>query len=164
MSTALIASAVCLVLPIAFLLGAALHAAQKMLNEKAAESRTARVASSALEVLSAIIHDVASDIQPKLLAAASDGVFTPEERESLKASVTDEFKKVMGSKGLAELQKVLAVEAGSMGVVLGGMAESVIRGLEAKRPAEPVGLPVTADVVAQVQGAALPLAPALAAK
>ncbi|QSQ19306.1 hypothetical protein JY651_28670 [Pyxidicoccus parkwayensis] len=126
---------------LAGLVAAALLALTRKLQAQAGESKLAQVGARASMVAEAIVRDVEVTLKPKLEAAASDGVLTPDELKKLKDEALAELKRSLGERGLAELQDVLKLTAGSVGTFLSGLIEAALDRMKASRA------PATADEV-----------------
>lgn len=100
-------------------------------------------------VLSAVreVHQVTVEA---LKSARADGQLTPDERAQVKQVAVDGAKSYLGSKGLAELAKVLGLDLGGVDKLLGTRIEAAVHDLKRAR--------ATNGVNASGPGAELPFA------
>lgn len=126
---------------LAGLIAAALVALTKKLQAQAGESKLAQVGARASMLAEAVVRDIEVTLKPKLEQAVSDGVLTSAELKQLKDEALAELKRSLGERGLAELQQVLHLTAGSVGTFLSGLIEAALDRMKASRA------PATADEV-----------------
>ncbi|QSQ24872.1 hypothetical protein JY651_08000 [Pyxidicoccus parkwayensis] len=126
---------------LAGLIAAALVALTKKLQAQAGESKLAQVATRASMLAEGIVRDLEVTLKPTLEAAASDGVLTAVELQHIKATALEQLKASLGQRGLAELQQVLQLSAGSVGTFLSGLIEAALDRMKSARA------PATADEV-----------------
>jgi len=129
---------------LAGLIAAALVALTKKLQAQAGESKLAQVATRASMLAEGIVRDLEVTLRPKLEAASADGILTAAELQHIKATALEQLKTSLGQRGVAELQEVLKLTAGSVGTFLSGLIEAALDRMKASRAA------ATADEVVSV--------------
>ncbi|QQR48532.1 hypothetical protein JKA73_11015 [Myxococcus xanthus] len=107
---------------------------------KGEESKLAAVGHRAAALAEGIVRDIEVTLKPELEAAAADGVLTQAELQQLKATALDRLKTSLGERGLAELQAVLKLFAGSVGAHLSGLIEAALDRMKASRGGPVVAL------------------------
>ncbi|MFP2964506.1 hypothetical protein ACLEPN_44115, partial [Myxococcus sp. 1LA] len=122
------------------LLAAALAALTRKLSVQAEESKLALVGHRATVLAEGIVRDIEVTMKLELEAAAADGILTAEELHRLKATAMDRLMTSLGERGLAELQEVLKLSAGSVGAFLSGLIEAALDKMKASRGSPVVNL------------------------
>ncbi|WP_163998701.1 hypothetical protein [Pyxidicoccus caerfyrddinensis] len=118
---------------LAGLVAAALVALTKKLHAQAGESKLAQVATRASMLAEGVVRDIEVTLKPKLEAASADGTLSDAELQSIKAAALEQLKASLGQRGLAELQQVLQLTAGSVGTFLSGLIEAALDRMKASR-------------------------------
>ncbi|WP_163869610.1 hypothetical protein [Myxococcus eversor] len=130
---------------------------------QAGESKLALVAARVSMLAEGIVRDIEVTMKPKLEAAAADGELTPAEFQQLKDEALQRLLKSLGDRGLAELQQVLQLSAGSVGLFLSGLIEAALDKMKAGRGGSTVDDVMTAALSLGAIGSSAALAPAVAA-
>lgn len=125
---------------LAALLVAGLTGLTQKLQAQAEESKLAAVGHRAAALAEGIVRDIEVTMKPELEAAAADGVLTQAELQHLKATALERLKTSLGERGLAELQAVLKLSAGSLGTYLSGLIEAALDRMKASRGGPVVAL------------------------
>jgi hypothetical protein len=81
----------------------------------------------------AAVRDVHQVLVEELKAASADGRLTPEERARAKKMAIDKARSYLGTKGLAELCKVLGLDAEGIENLLGTRVEATVHDLKRSR-------------------------------
>ncbi|MBZ4402447.1 hypothetical protein [Myxococcus sp. AS-1-15] len=152
-------------LPVVFtalggLIAAALLALTKKLNAQAGESKLAAIFARATSLSEAVVRDIEVTLKPLLEAKVADGVLTKAELDELKAAALAKLKESLGANGLAELQQVLKLSAGSVGTFLSGLIEAALDRMKASKVSGPTFVDATS---LGALGSAAALAPVVAA-
>ncbi|MBJ6762813.1 hypothetical protein JGU66_18775 [Myxococcaceae bacterium JPH2] len=116
---------------LAGLIAAALYALTRMLSAQGTESKLAQVLSRASTLAEAVVREVQVTLRAELEKAAADGVLTTDELAKIKAAAVAQLKASLGEHGLKELQDVLRLTAGNIGVYLGGLIEAAVDRMKA---------------------------------
>ncbi|NTX54608.1 hypothetical protein [Myxococcus sp. CA039A] len=130
---------------------------------QAGESKLALVAARVSMLAEGIVRDIEVTMKPKLEAAAADGELTPAEFQQLKDEALQRLLKSLGDRGLAELQQVLQLTAGSVGSFLSGLIEAALDKMKADRGGSTVDDVMTAALSLGAIGSTAAVAPAVAA-
>ncbi|WP_426730255.1 hypothetical protein [Myxococcus faecalis] len=145
---------------LAGLIAAALLALTRKLNAQAGESKLAAIFARATSLSEAVVRDIEVTLKPLLAAKVADGVLTKAELDELKAAALAKLKESLGANGLAELQQVLKLSAGSVGTFLSGLIEAALDRMKASKVSGPTFVDVTS---LGALGSAAALAPVVAA-
>ncbi len=97
----------------------------------------------------AAVREVQQVTVEAIKAASADGKLTPEERAKVKQAAIDSVKSHLGTKGLAELAKILGLEGGAIEKLLSTRVEAAVHDLKQAR---------ATNGVAGTAGAELPFA------
>lgn len=128
----------------------ALNALREKLTHDGKASRLAFVIERSLVLAGAIVRDLEATMRPLLKEASADGKLTTEEIRRIKSAALIQLQASLKDKGLKELQEVLRIEAGQLGVVLGGFVERALDNMKAEQAR---GLPPVLQVTPRPQAA-----------
>ncbi|MFY2557217.1 hypothetical protein ACN469_06265 [Corallococcus terminator] len=161
-SSILVSVAPVLATALAALIVSGLTGLTRKLQAQAGESRLALVASHASLLAEGIVRDIEVTMKPKLEAAAADGELTAAEFQQLTDEALQRLVKSLGKRGLAELQQVLQLTAGSVGSSLSGLIEAALDKMKADHGGSTVDEVMTAALSLGAIGSSAALAPAMA--
>lgn len=110
------------------------------------------------------VKDLQQSVVDEIKAASVDGKITEEEKRRIKEKAISAVKSHLGTKGLAEVAKILGLEGGALEGLLSSKVEAAVHDLRRTAPAvnaPVVATPIVNDVAQG--GASSPLASAPAA-
>jgi hypothetical protein len=81
----------------------------------------------------AAVREIQQVTVEAIKAASADGKLTPEERAKVKQAAIDSVKSHLGTKGLAELAKILGLEGGAIEKLLSTRVEAAVHDLKQAR-------------------------------
>jgi hypothetical protein len=109
----------------------ALGALAVKLGREAGGSKVKLVLQKAVLLTETVVADINVTVKPLVVKASADGRITSAEAKEIKDAAMKRLLEVLGDKGLKELQAVLGLTAGTIGVFLGGLIEKAVDALKA---------------------------------
>jgi hypothetical protein len=89
------------------------------------------------EAVVTAVREVEQTIKAELVKKRADGKITPDDARDIKAAAIAAAKSYLGAKGIAELIKVLGIDAAFVDKLVGGKIEQVISEMKDEKDATP---------------------------
>jgi hypothetical protein len=89
------------------------------------------------EAVVTAVREVEQTIKAELVKKRADGKITPDDARDIKAAAIAAAKSYLGAKGIAEIIKVLGIDASLVDKLVGGKIEQVLSELKDEKAATP---------------------------